>query len=522
MTVPSVPQLFHRKDFGERVALITDTRTYTYAETAATIDRVAAGLYQFGVRKGDRVGIYVTNIPQFMHLTFALWRLGATTAYVDSYHAPARMIAWCNHVDVSCVVVDEARIDVVAPYLEELRPGKPVISTGTEVSPAHRNTGRHKAVPGVLPWTVLLEGREPAPEVTVEDSDQLVLLQTSGTTALPKGICHTLHNLDARLRSHLPCPRFTPDDVVSPMSPLSTVAGLNATSLPGLAVGAKLLLLGSHAYDPAAALERMVTEGATVVMAGPARVHGLISVAKARPELARTSLRFALTGGDKTPVPLRRAWEEAFGVPLLDGLGLSETLGGVLINRLEDTDHDDNVGSPFPEVDVRLVGDDGRDVSDGTPGELWCKCDFLFTGYLGEPERTREAMVDGWFRTGDHAVRDDKGHYHMLGRRDFLILRGTVNISPLEIESLILEDPAVADCMVAGFAHELLGQEVEAFVVLREPRSHKDIKDRLMDRVGPAMCPSQFWSVAEIPRTSMGKVDRKAADQLRAGATLLE
>ena len=110
----------------------------------------------------------------------------------------------------------------------------------------------------------------------------------------------------------------------------------------------------------------------------------------------------------------------------------------------------------------------------------------------------------------------------MLGRRDFLILRGTLNVSPLELEALILQDPAVADCMVAGFPHEQLGQDAEAFVVLREPRSHKDLKDRVMDRVGPAMCPSQFWSVAEIPRTSMGKIDRKAADQLRAAATPLE
>ncbi len=510
MTVPSVPQLFHREDFGERIALVTEARTCTYAETAATIDQVAAGLWQFGVRKGDRVGVYVANTPQFMHLTFALWRLGAITAYVNSDDAPARMVAWCNHVEVTCLVLDEVRVEAVAPYLQELRPVVPVISTGTDVE-----------VPGILPWTVLLDAKAPAPAVTVNGSDQLLLFQTSGTTALPKGICHTLHNLDARLRSHLPCPQFTPDDVVCPMSPLSTVGGLNATSLPALAVGARIMLL-ANAYDPVAALERMVKEGATVAIAGPARVRGLIEVAKVRPDLARTSWRFMLTGGDKTPVPLREAWGETFGVPLLEGLGLSETLGGVLINKLDDTDHAGNVGSPFPGVEIRLVGDDGRDVPDGTPGEVWCRCDFMFTGYLGEPERTREAMADGWFRTGDNAVRDDKGHYRMLGRRDFLIMRGTLNISPLEIESLILQDPAVADCMVAGFPHERLGQDPEAFVVLRQPRSHKDLKDRVMDRVGADMCPSQFWSVAEIPRTSMGKIDRKAADQLRAAATLLE
>ena len=509
MTETSVLHLFHRKEGRERVALITPAATYTYGETAEEIDRIAAGLWAHGIRKGDRVGMHIANTPQLLQLTVALWRLGVTSVFLDIYHGPARIVAWCNHTEVSAVVVEAGKLGDVAPYLKELSPARPVFSTGVDVS-----------VPGVLPWTALTEGHPPAPPVTVEESDLLLIIQTSGTAARPKGICHTRHNLDARLRSHLQCPPLRPDDVACPMSPLSTVAGLNACALPALAVGGKVLLLMSS-FDPGNALEQMVKMGATVVMGGPSRVHGLIQAARARPELARTSLRFALTGGDKTQEALRRDWDETFGLPLLDGFGLSETLGGVLINRLDDPDHAGNVGTPFPEVAARLVGEDGQDVPDGTPGELCVKCDFLFTSYLNEPERTRDALVDGWFHTGDLAVRDAGGRFRILGRRDHLILRGTLNISPLEIEAAILDHPAVADCMVAGFPHEVLGQEVEAFLVLREPRSLEEIKDPVFDRLGPSMCPSQFWSVAEIPRTSQGKVDRKAAGQLRAHATPL-
>ena len=349
------------------------------SETADEIDRIAAGLWALGIRKGDRVGVHVANTPQFLQLTVALWRLGVTSVFIDLDHGPARNVAWCNHTQVSALVVEEDKLADVAPHLKELSPATPVISTGVELG-----------VAGVLPWNALTEGHAPAPPATMEESTQLLMIQTSGTTARPKGICHSLHNLDARLRSHLECPPFSPDDVACPMSPLSTVAGLNACALPALAVGGKVLLL-LRSFDPAIALEQIVKARATVVMGGPWRVHGLVEAATARPELARTSLRFALTGGDRTPEPLRRAWDETFGVPLLDGFGLSETLGGVLIKRLDDPDHAGNVGTPFPAVEARLLGEDGLDAPDGSPGELCVKCDFLFTEYLGEPQRTRDA-----------------------------------------------------------------------------------------------------------------------------------
>ena len=519
MTAPSVLDLFHRGEMSARIALVDRSAAYTYGETAAAIDRVAAGLWALGVRKGDRIGIYVTNTPQLVQLTFAAWRLGAITVFVDTYHTVSTATAWWNDTAVKYVVIDESFLDAAAPLLGELEPGTPVISTGSQVAPAHRNTGRHIAPPDVLPWSTLVGEHPTPPPVTVEDSDQLLVIRTSGTTARPKGICHTLRNLNARLRSHLQCPPLTPDDVACPMARMTTVPGLNAVSLPAFAVGARVIMVTN--MDPVALLEQVVDMGATLAMVGPALVHRLLLVAETRPELTRTRLRFAMTGGDKMPIPLRRAWEETFGVPLLDGFGYSETLGGVLINRLDDTDHAGNVGHPFPEVEVRLVDEDGRDVPDGTAGEMWLKADFLFTGYLDEPERTRAALVDGWFRTGDYLSRGAGGRYHPLGRRDFQIMCGTLNVSPVELESIILNDAAIADCMVAGFPHEVLGQEIGAFLVLREPRTLDQVKDRVLNRVGPLMCPAHFWTVAEIPRTGPGKVDRRAAEQLRTRATPL-
>jgi long-chain acyl-CoA synthetase len=507
MTAPPVLELFHREALRDRVALLSATQSRTYGEVAAEIDTLAAGLSARGVRKGDRVGIFVGNRPQFMPLLFATWRLGAIAAFVDIYNPAPRMLAWCNTVDAMCLILDEARLEEVLPHLGLLERCAHVFATCEGDLPA-----------AIQPWSALHRAAPP-PAVSVRGSDPLLIIQTSGTTALPKGIWHTLDSLQRRLDSHVQCPPMRADDVVCPMSPLSTVAGLNATSLPALAAGAKLLLL-ANAYDPASAFEQMAHAGATIVMAGPPRILGLANAAKARPELDRSRMRIGLSGGDKVPETVRRAWDETFGVPLLEGFGLSETLGGVLINMLGERDHAGNVGKPFPGVAVQLVDDDGRVVPDG-PGELWCKCDFLFGGYWNDPQLTAEVMRDGWYKTGDVAERLPSGNYRILGRRDFLIMRATLNISPFELEAVIQRHPAVVDCLVAGFPSEQLGQDVEAFLVLREPLPLAALKPFLLEQLGPAFCPSRFWTTSQIPRTSMGKVDRRAAASLREHATPL-
>lgn len=515
MTVPSIPQLLNRPDFADRIALVTKTKSYTYAEVAADVDRVAAGLWAMGVRRGDRVCFHFTNQPRFIHLLFATWKLGAMVAFVDVFNsAIPRLIEWCNFIDPKCLIIDESRMEASRPYLPELETCKLVFSSNDPLG-----------VPGVRPWSELLEhGAAPPPEAiaTLSGDDRIIMYQTSGTTARAKGIWHTVDALDDRLKSHMLCPPFSPDDLVCPMSPLSTVAGLNATCLPALAVGAPVMLF-ANAYDPAAALEQIAEFGGTIVMAGPARIAGLLQVAKSRPDIRCDKLRFMMTGGDKMPEALRKEWDAAFGVPLLEGYGLSETLGGILINRLgEEATHAGNCGKPFPRCEIRLVGEDGKDVADGEAGELWCKADFLFGGYWEEPERTAAVLVDGWFKTGDYASRDGNGDYRILGRRDYLILRGTICVSPLEVETVIGKYPAIEDCMASGFPSEKLGQEIEAFLVLREPLAVKDLEAFLAERLGPNYAPTRFWSVPEIPRTGQGKVDRKLAGDLRSRATLLQ
>jgi acyl-CoA synthetase (AMP-forming)/AMP-acid ligase II len=154
-------------------------------------------------------------------------------------------------------------------------------------------------------------------------------------------------------------------------------------------------------------------------------------------------------------------------------------------------------------------------------GELWCAGDFLFTGYWNDPEATRRAIVDGWFRTGDQVVRDCEGRYRIVGRIGFMIKRGGIFVSPLEVEAALVDHPAVAECVAAGMQSDKWGQEVEAFVVLRRTASAADLHAFAAEALGEPSRPVRFWSVAGIPRTSLGKIARGEIKELRASARLL-
>jgi acyl-CoA synthetase (AMP-forming)/AMP-acid ligase II len=510
ITGPTIIQSFNRPEYRERTALISQTQTWTYGEVAEKIEGVAAALAAQGVKKGDRVGIYMVNSLEMVLTIFATWRLGGIVLFLDIYDPPTRSINWCNVAEAKVIVWDEGRLEATAQYWKDLKTVEKIISSG-KADPANH----------VLPWSTLGGPHQhpPAPQVEMSGEDIITIIQSSGTTSMPKGICISLAAYQSRLESHKKAHPYFPEDTICPMSPLSTVAGINVMTLPALAVGAKVVLL-ANSHDPVAALEQIAATRSSVVMAGPARIHGFVEAVKKNPQFDISALRFMMTGGDTLKEELRREWDKTIKAPLLEGYGLSETLAGVVINRPGEN-HYNNVGREFPGVEIEIRDEDGHKVPDGEVGELWAKADFFFSHYWKQPELTARALQNGWLKSNDDAVRLPDGTYRILGRRDFIIMRGTVNISPVEIEAGLMKHPAVVDCMVAPVPHPVLGQDLEAFLVLREPIGHRELHAYFTEKLGPTYCPSKFYSVPEIYKTKQDKVDRRGAEKLRAAATLL-
>jgi len=480
---------FEREDFKDRTAVIFRDRHLTYREIADEASRVAAGLQSLGIRKGDRVALHLKNSPTLLASILGCWWIGAIVVPIRHWQSAPIAIAWCNHLGAVCLLVEESLVEKVQPHLSELSSCRHVISTAS--------------------WSKLVGNDGHYQRVAVDDRDIVIILHTSGTTARPKAVAQSQHALISRARGQLAHLPFVPEDVVCVFIDFSHSSGLNMLLTPALAVGATVLLVSE--FDPAAIIREMTHHGATITGAAPGYLRGLIEAARTA---APPRLRFAVSSSDKLADSLSHEWRQVFGAPLLEGYGMTEACGNILFNRLDDNGVG-TVGRPFPGVDIRIVGPDGDDVPDGDVGELWCKGDFLFTEYWHDREATRKAMPDGWFRTGDQAVRDHERRYRIVGRTGFMIKRGGIFVSPYEIEAAFAGHPAVTECLAAGAPSERWGQEVEVFLTLKQPISVADLQAHAAVALGEPSRPVRFWSVDRIPKTAAGKVARRDIAELR-------
>jgi long-chain acyl-CoA synthetase len=289
----------------------------------------------------------------------------------------------------------------------------------------------------------------------------------------------------------------------------SHITGLFAQLLAGLHNGATVVLL--PAFDAGEALDAIERHAVTMIVGAPAMMQMLVAEQQARPR-AVTSLRFACAGGDSAATSVHDAFTATFGIPLLGGYAMTETMP-ICANRVEAL-RSGALGTPAPGVTIRLRGD-GGDMPDGEVGELLVRSSANFIGYWNDPEATAAAVQDGWLHTGDLACRDADGFYWFAGRIKEVIVRGGAKVSPQEVEAALTRHPAVFEAGVVGIADPVLGERVVACIVLRP--GHTVDKTALLDFVRRGLAdykvPEDIAVLAALPKGLTAKVDRRALKQ---------
>jgi long-chain acyl-CoA synthetase len=302
--------------------------------------------------------------------------------------------------------------------------------------------------------------------------------------------------------------RLEPGDVVMGCLPLfhsfGQTCGLNAA----VGAGASLTLLAR--FDPGKALEVIQRDQVTVFEGVPTMYVALLNH-PGRGDADVGSLRLCVSGGAALPVEVLRGFEAAFGCIILEGYGLSETSPVASFNHPDRDRKPGSIGTPIEGVELRLVGLDGGDVAAGEVGEIAVRGHRLMKGYWAREEATREAIPDGWLRTGDLARQDTDGYFFIVDRKKDLIIRGGYNVYPREVEEVLYEHPAVAEAAVVGIPHPTHGEEVGAAVVLKPgvEAAPAELRAFCRERVAAYKYPRHVWLEAALPKTATGKLLRR-------------
>jgi len=476
----------------DRPAIRLDDQTLTYGALDAAVARAAGMLRAEGVGAGDRVGVVLPNVPYFPLVYYAILRLGAVVVPMNPLLKGGE----------------------VAYHLSDSGAGLLLgwHGFGAECQAGSGAAGARCVVVTPGDFDARLERSEPVEEVTERaDDDPAVIIYTSGTTGTPKGALLTHRNLRSGAEVAVELVRAGPDSVALATLPLFHVFGMN--SLMNTTMLGRGLMTLVPRFDPGAVLAVIARDRVTTFAGVPTMYTALLH----HPERDRfdvSTLALCVSGGSAMPVEVLRGFDEAFGAKILEGYGLSETTGMASFNLRDRERKPGSIGVPVGGTEMKVVDDAGAEVEQGQPGEIVMRGPFVMKGYWGNDAATAEAIRDGWFHTGDIATVDADGYFFIVDRKKDLIIRGGYNVYPREIEEIIYTHPAVLEAAVVGVAHDSLGEEVGAAVVLKpgESATPEELREFVRAKVAAYKYPRVVWLADALPKGPTGKILKRELD----------
>ena len=501
-------------------------RQFSYAALHAEAQAFAAGLQDLGLVKGDRVGLYLPNVPIYVSAYYGAMLAGLIVVNFSPLYTADELAAQVLDSGARLLVtIDSAALlptalkvlDTTALELVVVAPLSTMLPWVKRIALAVLGRKALTPIPAradVRRWAALLSSTAPQP-VPLDPVHDLALLQyTGGTTGVPKGAMLTHQNISANARQVVAIdPAVGARDMIMGVLPLfhvfANVCVLNRT----VASGGCIAMLPR--FEAGQALKTLQRVKATAMPGVPTMFQALLD----HPRLAKTdfsSLRICISGGAPLPLPLKTRWEAQTGARLVEGYGLTETSGVASTNPYEGEERVGTIGQPLPRTRMMLLDreDPLSDAPAGEAGELAIQGPQVMQGYWQRPEAAAATFAtrpDGrWLRTGDVATIDSAGYAKIVDRIKDMIAVGGFKVFPSQVEAVLLTHPAVKEAVVIGVPDRYRGESPRAYVTLAGDATAAELKDWLNGRVGKHERVDQVVVRETLPKTMIGKLDRKS------------
>jgi fatty-acyl-CoA synthase len=473
----------------QRIAIVHESTTRTYAELADRVTRLAHGLRGLGVGRGDRIAYLGPNHPALGETLFATGLLGAVFVPLNTRLAVPELAYNLEDSGAETLLFAPEFAESVAAVRDTVKV-REYVTVGAE-------------------YEKLLAAADNSPlDETVGLGDVCMIQYTSGTSGRPKGVMLSHGNIAWNCYNILLDVDVSSDEVSLVSAPMFHTAALNQLFLPTVLKGGTAVLMS--AFDPDCAFDLIAAHRVTWMFGVPTMFLAMAQSAR-WPEADLSSVRNLMCGGAPVPESLIQTYQQR-GLVFLQGYGLTETSPGALFVRTADSIRKaGTAGTPCFFTDVRVVRPDGTDAPPGEVGEVVIQGPNVTSGYWQLPEATEAAFTDdGWFRSGDAAVVDDEGYVTIVDRVKDMFISGGENVYPAEIEQVLHAHPGVADCAVIGVADERWGEVGRAVVVLHEGANATgdDILGFLSGKIAKYKIPKSVVLVDALPRNATGKLLR--------------
>ncbi len=482
--------------YGRKKCLTYGQTTYTYNVVNQKINQVAHGLQKLGISGGSRVGLFLSNCPEYVFSYFGVIKLGCVNVPINTFLSSKEVRFILNDCEMSVVVTDRKLYATLQPILSNLPHLKYVIVIDDE------------NIPETLPFKIFDQesGENPTWDAP-RNEDIAVIHYTSGTTGKPKGAMLSHKNLLAAVDSNTDAIKISYHHKIIVFLPLFHVFTFVVCILATFSQGTRIVLLKS--VKPFKQVINAILKYRINILVGVPPVFNALVKANI-PWFFRfiNPIRVCVSGGAPLTVEVLRKFQQKFKIPLLEGYGLSETSGGICVNPIEGIRKPLSIGLPIKGVEVKVVDEDDIEPGPNEVGELFVKSDSVMVGYYHQAEETKRVLQEGWLRTGDMAKIDKDGYIYIVDRKkDMLIVRG-MNVYPREVEEVLCSHPKVAECAVIGIPDTQRGEVPKAIIVLKENVSatEKEFRRFCHEKIAKYKNPKYFEFRDLLPKTATGKI----------------